>query len=228
MNVTPSSSGCTTSSDGTVCTIALSLKAGNYVANIAAFGGLGATGSILSQGQEEPFSIAQGVSNQVPFTLYGVPASFTITPQNDSVSGTVQAGYVVGGIWAAPRMINVVAHDASGYAIVGPGAPTISVKTSSESFGVIQPTPTTPNAIGITPPGTLPATTTITLTATPADKTTCLQAGAHCTTSFSLAYSPFANDDWVTFAHDFQRTGLQTHATGITAANVGQLTQRWE
>ncbi len=35
-------------------------------------------------------------------------------------------------------------------------------------------------------------------------------------------------DDWVTYAHDSARTGFEPQNTGITAANVSQLTLRWK
>ena len=45
--------------------------------------------------------------------------------------------------------------------------------------------------------------------------------------------SPFATvaaagDDWITFAHDYQRTGFQAQNAGITAANVATLVPRWK
>ena len=47
------------------------------------------------------------------------------------------------------------------------------------------------------------------------------------------ATSPFATvaatgDDWITFAHDYQRTGFQPQNTGITSANVASLVPRWK
>ena len=58
--------------------------------------------------------------------------------------------------------------------------------------------------------------------------TVCNQRHVLCKKNFGVTYNPFALDDWVTFAHDFQRTGLQTQSTGITAATVSQLRQRWK
>ncbi len=39
--------------------------------------------------------------------------------------------------------------------------------------------------------------------------------------------APVAADDWTTYAHDVQRTGLETQATGITSSTVSSLTLAW-
>ena len=79
IDLTPTSPGCKSTPSGTVCSI-LSVAAapGPYVATVSAYSGLGGSGSVLSQAQNEPFSIVAGVQNQILLTLYGVPKTYSV------------------------------------------------------------------------------------------------------------------------------------------------------
>ena len=115
-----------------------------------------------------------------------------------------------------------------GNAIVGVGAPALSVASTNPNFAISEPTQTQPNMFGLTPSGVQPTSTTLTAKASFADPTTCKRPGASCVVRFSTSYNPYATDDWVTFAHDFARTGLETENTEITPSTVRSLKQRWK
>ena len=228
VDLTPSSPGCSTSASGTTCAITVDLGAGDYLADIATYTGLGGTGAILSQGQKEPFTIVQGKLNRIPLTLYGVPRSFLITALSPGISGSSSKGFAISGIWSASRTFSFMALDADGNAIVGVGAPALSVVSTNPNFAISEPTQTEPNMFGLTPSGVHLTSTTLTASASFADSTTCKRPGASCVVRFSTSYNPYATDDWVTFAHDFARTGLETENTEITPATVRSLEQRWK
>ncbi len=227
-NLVVGTRGCNSGPSGLVCVIKFSLAPGTYTANIATYSSIGGKGSLLSQGQKEPFTIVKSGLNKIPITLYGVPRTFSITPATDSVIGSAESGFTMAGIWAEERPFTIVARDASGNAIVGPDAPSFSIKTSNSSFAIEQPNTGQPNTFDVTPPGTQIVSTTLSANAKFSDPTVCNQRHVLCKKNFGVTYNPFALDDWVTFAHDFQRTGLQTQSTGITAATVSQLRQRWK
>jgi hypothetical protein len=226
-NLLPTSPGCSTTASATLCTIKLSLVPGTYQASITTFSGTGGTGLRLSQGQNEVVTIVQGGPNVIGLTLYGIPAGLVVRPLSAAVIESQAHNFTLGGIYATPRSFNVVAVDAAGNTIVGNGAPTFAVASSNAAFTTVQPTSQAPNTFSLTPPGTQNASTQITVTASFADPTTCALSGAVCTTQAAIAYKPFSNDDWITFAHDFRRTGQETRPTSITASTVSQLSKRW-
>jgi hypothetical protein len=167
-NLTPGSSGCVTTSGATTCTIALSLKPGNYVASVATYDGplaSGApTGNELSSNQSIPFTVTANTANTVPLTLNGIPASLTFALAG-SPPATLAAGTVT--IDGASTAVNIsaVIKDADNNTIIGPGTPAItagvtgntSYKSSVAGTTVTLTTPTT---------GTrTPATLTVSLTA---------------------------------------------------------------
>lgn len=232
VDLTPASPACTPTPSGTNCTIVSQPVApGSYDATVATFSGLGGSGSVLSQAQNEPFTVVAGVQNQILLTLYGVPRNLNVVPDSTDVTGSLGAGFSIGprGVWATAQRFEVSATDANGYTIVGPGSPTFSVVTSNQAFTLTQPTQNAPGTFQAAPPATaIQATTQLTLKASFADASTCQEPGATCSQQFALAYAPFADDDWTTFAHDNKRTGLQTQDTEISATSVSGLTTRWK
>lgn len=228
VNLTPGSPGCVTKSSAVTCTIPLQLAVGKYEAYVATYSGQDGSGSVLSQSQNDAVSIVAGIENHILLTLYGVPASFLVTPVSGVTGTQLNGGFTMSGIYSAARQFNIVARDASGYAIVGTGAPSFSIASSNKSFAVTEPTAAQPDTFGVTPAGSQPISTTLTATASFPDPTTCQRSGAICSLPFAANYSPFSQDDWITFAHDFQRTGLESNSTGITTSTVAQLKQRWK
>jgi hypothetical protein len=72
-DLTPTSTGCSSTLATTVCSLSLSLPPGTYSADISTYDGLGATGQLLSAGQAINFQILAGVSNSIQATLSGYP-----------------------------------------------------------------------------------------------------------------------------------------------------------
>ncbi len=227
VNLTPESPGCTTTVAATVCRIAILILPGAYLVDVATYSGLNGTGSVLSQGQDESVTIAQGKSNAIGLTLYGIPASVRVQAVSTFVGGSQKSGFTLSGIYPDPRVFNVVALDAAGNTIVGTGSPSFSVASSNAAFSISPPTAQASNTFSVTPVGTQDATASLTVRASFADATTCKQSDAACSAKVGVNFDPFAADDWITFAHDFRRTGEQTQETGLTVATVPGLKQRW-
>ena len=229
-NLSPGSPGCASSTNGTVCTIQLSLPPGSYFADATTYTGTNGTGTILSDGMQEPFSVGTSSSNLVALTLSGVPHAIQIVPISPAVTGTAATSFLVTGpATGQAQGFTITALDAAGNAIVGPGSPsfTLTAATSHGPYTISQPTAANPNQFAITPPNVIGGYAKVTATAQYSDST-CSQSGAVCSTSFIFNYSPFVHDDWITFAHDFLRTGRQTQATAITPATLSQLAVRWK
>lgn len=229
-DLTPKSPGCGKVSAGVRCTIdGISLPVGSYAANITAFSRTKERGTVLSHVQHVPFTLKGSAPHKIAFTMNGVPTSINIVPASSAVRGSVLKGFTIGagGVWGSVQTFLISPLDADGDAIIGDGAPKLSVASSNSAFTVFQPVAPQESFFVIPPPNAQSGSTQLTITASYADKSVCTQPGAHCSQSVNLVYAPFATDDWITFAHDFQRTGLQTQSTGITAATVSSLTQRW-
>ena len=96
-NLVVGTRGCNSGPSGLVCVIKFSLAPGTYTANIATYSSIGGKGSLLSQGQKEPFTIVKSGLNKIPITLYGVPRTFSITPATDSVIGSAESGFTMAG-----------------------------------------------------------------------------------------------------------------------------------
>ncbi|HEY1977149.1 MAG TPA: PQQ-binding-like beta-propeller repeat protein [Candidatus Baltobacteraceae bacterium] len=228
-NVTPTSPGCTGISGGTRCTVSgISLATGSYSAEITAYSRTKEEGQILSQAHGIPFTLKAGAPRKIAFTMDGVPTSFRVVPASGAVTGSALTGFTIGsgGVWGGTQTFLMTPLDADGDAIVGAGSPHLSVASSDSSFTVVQPV-APQQTFTITPPHAVNGATQLTLSASYADKSICSQQGAHCIQILKLTYAPFAADDWIAFAHDFQRTGSETRSTGITASTVSSLTQRW-
>jgi outer membrane protein assembly factor BamB len=231
VNVAPGSPGCKESAANRTCTIDdIYLAPGVYEATVAAYAGRNGKGSLLSQGQQVPFSLAVGTSNELRLTLYGVPVSYIVVPNSAAVNGTMRGGFTIGGagVWGNAQPFLVAALDASGNIIAGPGAPMFTLSSSNQDFTLSQPTEGSPSGFSVTPPANVAgASAQLMLQAAFSDPAICRENDAVCSASFDVTYAPFAGDDWITFAHDFQRTGLQTQPTGISAQTVSLLKQRW-
>jgi outer membrane protein assembly factor BamB len=229
-NLTPTSEGCQSTLTSTICTIsAISLPPGKYDAALTAYAGTNGNGTVLSQGEDEPFTIVAGVRNKISLSLYGVPYSYLVTSNSDSVTGTMSSGFTIaGGVWGAARRFQVAAIDASGNLIVGPGSPALSISSTDPSFSIAQPTAQLPNSFSLsTPTTTANETAQLTVSAAFPDATVCELQAAVCNANVAVTYAPFYGDDWVTFAHDQQRTSRETLSTGIDASNVSTLVTRW-
>ncbi len=173
--LTPTSTGCTSSLASTTCTLQLSLAAGKYAASISTFDGANGAGNELSTNQGVAFTVTASTTNAVPLTLSGIPAQ-------------IDPSYLGSGKFM------VVALDADSNYIVGAGAPTFTVAKSSGSSvaAITQPTTAAPNAFSLAATTTT-GSETMTITAGyPAGETSgCTQAGAVCTTNFSISNNQY-------------------------------------
>jgi WD40 repeat protein len=182
-NLTPTSTGCSSTLASTVCTLSISLDPGTYTAAVTTYDGANETGSVLSAGQDVDFTVTQGQSNAILLTLNGVPTAIQVNTQSSSVTGTMGTGFTLTGLTMG-GMLQAVALDADGDVIVGAGAPTFTLAQSSgTSFTIVQPTTTAPNSFTLTAPSS-GAAGVFTITAAYPDST-CSTSGAVCTATFS-------------------------------------------
>jgi hypothetical protein len=184
VDLTPTSNGCSSTLATTTCTLSLGLPPGTYTAAVSTFDGLGGAGTLLSAGQALNFTIAAGISNNVPITLSGIPYVLRIESLSQAVRKTGASAFKLTGPFAG-KMI-AYALDADNNIIVGPGAPALAVtQTGGAAFTIANPVTASPNVFALTGSGTDGASGTFTLTASYADGT-CSLAGAVCTAGFSV------------------------------------------
>lgn len=204
-------SGCSTT-----CSSTLALASGQYVANISTFSGPNASGTKLSSGDVVPFTVSPGTST-LRLSLTGQPTSISLTPLDQGVS--VNNGVAsISSVAAAIQGIHFAAieQDTNNDVIVGASEDPISATTA---LNQLTATPsTTGNTVTVYPTS---------LYSDAADTLT-VAGDSGETAALRINYSPFASDDWITFAHDFERTALQPQATGITPTTVSHLQLRWE
>jgi len=227
--LSPSSNTCTTNSSGTVCNIPLSLSPGTYYCTVEVFADLQGHGRILSIQEYIPLTVSSnGTVTTPPWTLWGVPATISATPTANAMvrsSGTVATTY------DRTVQYTITANDQSGAQLVGPGMPTWAVAGSNAKFTVVQPTTQSPNTFTVSTTSTAPLTTKLTITGSfPGSAIDfCRVVGANCTSpALTLNSIDAAADDWVTFAHDYQRTGNEQQSTGISVSTAPQLALRWK
>lgn len=181
-NLTPTSSGCTSTLATTTCTLSLSLAPGTYTATVSTYDGVNGTGSVLSAGQAVNFAVVAGQANMISLTLNGIPHTLLVSPQDAAAHATDTTDVVLYGIFAAHLL--AIALDADGNIIVGPGSPAFTVShTSGTTYTIANPTTTSPNTFTLTPASSATAGS-FTLTASYSDAT-CSQTGAVCTLSFN-------------------------------------------
>jgi len=229
-NLTPSSGVCSTTSVGTVCNITTNLAPATYYCTVATYTGTSGHGPVLSIQEYIPLVIAaNGTISTAPWTLWGVPASISASPIPTTslrISGSVTTAYSLSFVRYA-----VTALDQGGAQLVGPGLPTWTIASSNLAFAVTQPTTQSPNTFSVAPAGGGPFTTQLTLTASFPQSAInfCRIVGANCTAAaLTLNALNVTADDWLTFAHDYQRTGDETQRTGLSTSTAPKLGLRWK
>ena len=166
VDLTPSSTGCTSSLASVTCTLDISLAAGQYSATLTTFDAINGTGKELSTAQNVAFSVTAGGNNEIPLALSGIPHALVVAS-------------------AGANAVYALVQDADGNFIVGVGAPLlVAAKTGGAAIATItQPTLTAPNrfdfALAASPAA---GTETIGITAKfPEGETNgCAQTGAVC------------------------------------------------
>lgn len=135
-NLTPSGGNCSTPSFGAtpVCTLVASAPVGSDTFTFVTYDGTNGTGNVLSRNTVVQ-TIVAGVANTVSVTLDGVPVGMLATPYPGQANVTATAsGYTLTG--TTPADFFVASTDADKNVIIGPGAPTLTVTSSSASMKV--------------------------------------------------------------------------------------------
>jgi streptogramin lyase len=218
VNLTPTSSGCSSSLTGTFCTLTISgLAPGNYTGSIGTYDQTGGTGNQLSANQNVSFSITAGQSNTIGITLDGIPTAALLVPgASSTLSGSMSNGYTLSK--CGSDAVSVYGVDAGGNIILGAGAPTPSLSSDDTSaLSVSTPAPSSPNTFTIvrpSPPPTPGSTVHLTATVTPG-----ADSGASAVSTSAIP---------MTFNHDIcgyitEFSGLSSGADEITAGPDGDL-----
>lgn len=156
-NLTPATNPSCTPSP-VVCTLQFFMGAGKYTAAFATYDGLldahgNPTGNELSANQQVAFTLAQGQSTPIRVTLGGIPASVALVPNASStLFGNATQGFTLERCTAKAQSVSVFAIDADGNYILGAGAPTLSLRSSSTLLAVTPPRQNAPNTFILTPP----------------------------------------------------------------------------
>jgi hypothetical protein len=183
VNLTPTSSGCTSTLTNTLCQLSVALAAGSYTATITTYDALNGAGNRLSAAQAVPFTVVAGTGNTVALTLSGVPSQILVVPGSSYAQTNAAGGIDMFG--TAPNRIIVEALDADGNIISGAGSPAFVVNVAFGALAVslTQPTAATPNAFYVTPPAAYSnrsATLSIQAAFNSAQTDGCAQPGANC------------------------------------------------
>lgn len=122
-------------------TLSFDLKPGrNWIAFTCYDSTEASTANVLSIAQKVPFNVVAGKKAELHVTLAAVPATLYV---NDVDGDESDRHISLNGPGAYP--FTIVALDADNNTIIGPGAPTYSVKVTGAPFTVTQPTSTAPN-----------------------------------------------------------------------------------
>jgi len=185
-NLNASNPNCVAGANGLTCTIAFALAPGAYTLGIATYSGTvsggNPGGALLSQNQSVPLTIVSGASTVVTATLDGVPVSFDLVPTQGALIKAANTGYYHAEAWNAPMTISIVTRDATGAAIVGPGAPVYSA-TFNNAGNNWTNVAINGGTITATSPNFRQATLVVNATAT---SPACQLAGAVCAATINL------------------------------------------
>jgi hypothetical protein len=143
-------------------------------------------GNVLSQNQALDFTVSAGQSNSVPVTLFGIPASlqFVASATASNAIGSPAVGYVLYGTADVP--FDIIAQDADGNYIAGPGSPQYSV-TSSGSQVIVDAQPSSAQPSRVLLRGPAFSDTTATVTASISNAATYGASCGPCTVSLPVS-----------------------------------------
>jgi hypothetical protein len=156
IGLTPGSTGCTPATSGTICSLPFSLNPGTYSGVIATYDGplsIGhVTGNELSANGGFPVTIVAGAANQIGATLDGIPASteYALLSAPPGSIKITNGPFRLTGMGQKARLA-IFPIDADGYAIAGPGAPSLSVVMSAAN-GFTAATAPGSNVVALTTP----------------------------------------------------------------------------
>lgn len=190
VNLTVSSSGCTSTLATTICTLNVpglqpctSPPTNCYTATLTTYDQTNGGGNVLSGAQAVLFTITAGTTNTISISLSGAPVTTLVLPVGSFTQSNGTGGYDLIGLGAHKFVVETL--DADNNIIAGPGAPTFSFGSTSGSLGVTvtQPTAGSPNEFSVTPPSSYSASTasfTVTPTFSGQQTNGCALTGANC------------------------------------------------
>jgi streptogramin lyase len=153
-NTTPGGAGCTPVSNGSFsCAFVLHVPPGDDTFDVTAFDGLNATGAQLSAATDFPFAVVAGGANGIAMTLGGIPATLSVALVGSPAyaTGSQVSGFRIGGVGrGAAQQFQITAKDADGNTIVAPGAPALTLTSTSPKIS-IAPVAGLPGRFTVTP-----------------------------------------------------------------------------
>jgi DNA-binding beta-propeller fold protein YncE len=165
VDLTPTSTGCSSTLASTVCTLSFALSAGSYDLTLTTYDQTGGAGNALSAAQSVPFTIVAGEANSISLTLGGLPSSVAILPGSSTLTTTSTGGFTLK--IDATASVSVYGVDADGNLILGAGAPSVALTSGTPAqVSVAGPSNANPNAFTVTS-NAQSASVTLTATATP-------------------------------------------------------------
>ena len=190
VNLTPTSTGCTSTVASTLCVLTLSLAPGSYTGNVTTYDQTGAAGNTLSTAQNIGFTVTAGQSNSINMVLSGVPAKLLVLP--GGTSAATDASGTIDLVGTSHAKLLAEALDADNNIILGTGSPTFTISQPSGALTLTltQPTAQSPNAFYVQPPGTYSSNTaTVKVQASYTGQPTdgCAQTGAVCSATVNVA-----------------------------------------
>jgi hypothetical protein len=214
-NLAPTSPGCSAVSNGTQCTLFVKAPVGNDTFLISTFDASNATGNELSTASVTQ-TIVAGQANAINVTLDGVVATIVLSLQ--SAAPPEGAPATIG--------ITVMAKDADGNTIIGPGSfdNTISL-SDADSSGTTKLSTTS-----VTAPST-----SVTLNYNGGALSSAGLNAEITASSQTVAASNITNvyfvtkqDQWVTWGKSPYRNSYNPTETTLTASNVSGLKLLWQ
>lgn len=204
MNIGPGDPNCNTPTPVSplTCTVSVAVAPGAHTFDFRTYdqrldGNGNPQGNVLSANIGFPFTVVPGQNNTLSFVLQGLPAAISVVPQpNQDVRGDQTGGFDLYGAYRAngttlfPRTFFVVATDADGNFIVGPGAPALAMTSSNTgaiSNGVVSAS--NPNLFTVTPAGWANNTGfQFTVTATPSTSASANSGASPTTVNVPVRY----------------------------------------
>jgi hypothetical protein len=209
VSVGPNATGCTPSSGGTTCQLALTLPAGTYTGTIGA--------------SAVAFTVAATTSNVLNLTTSGVPAQLQIVPASAMSGQNSQGGVDLYGAGKHAFLVELL--DANQNVIIGSGGASYSLSQAGGSLplAVTQATTLAPNLFYVSGPAVASAGSAI-LRATAnylGPSNPCAQSGAVCSGTMRVNFRQIlgvANStiNSVTLYVNAQSAPLQTIQNGVT------------
>ena len=233
LNVVAGSPGCTTTPQGTQCSVNASAPVGVDTLAVALFGQINAAGPILSQGAATA-TVVMGAANTIAVTLSGVVAKIIVVLGNSAP--------VIGVATTIP--LTVTMQDASGATIIGDpfaNPVTLSDSDGSGATSLNRTALTSPSdAVGLTvaysgaavgpvsfgasASGVAPGSITV-ATLTPATPTP-TPSPTPTPTPTPPPSTSFV--DWTTYGFDNHRDGFNPSSGAFTPASLGALHLSWQ